>query len=312
MDTPAAQTPIDSPFRSYQVFGLSIASAIRLPDLREIPLRGVADVRLRLGPALFPSTGAVEAEPFIDTHGGACLIRAPAGRILIADGAVVEIDPTPGAGEADMAPYVLGSALAVLCHQRGLLPLHASAVAVGEGAAAFLGASGAGKSTLAAALAKAGFPAVCDDLCAMDFDAGSPVVRPGITRLKLSADSLALVGAAPRDPDPIDASGRFALDLGVGGAGRQGGSRPLKALYSLRTGEDGPPRRLCGVEAVAAIIAGVHRRPTAAALGHSRRIFTQAVALARTCPVFDAPGARVGADPYARIEAIMASVATMV
>src|SRR6185437_15564144 len=64
--------------------------------------------------------------------------------------------------------YLMGSLFAVLCHQRGLLPLHASAVATGEGAIAFLGSSGAGKSSLAAFLARAGYRVLADDICVID------------------------------------------------------------------------------------------------------------------------------------------------
>src|SRR6185436_17962029 len=60
--------------------------------------------------------------------------------------------------------HLVRSVTGAVLQQRGLLPLHASALLLGAGAIALLGPSRAGKSTLAAALARRGHPVLADDV----------------------------------------------------------------------------------------------------------------------------------------------------
>jgi hypothetical protein len=99
----------------------------------------------------------------------------------------------------------LGSALGILLHQRGLLVLHSSALAVAGGAVCFLGAAGSGKSTLAAGLNARGIELVADDLVPVEFDAaGSARTRPGFPQLKLYPASARAVGVDPQRLPRID------------------------------------------------------------------------------------------------------------
>lgn len=113
----------------------------------------------------------------------------------IQGGSLVIVEPAAGASELDIRGYLLGTAFAILCHQRRLLPLHACAVRMGGGTVAFLGDSGAGKSTLAAFLVERGFPLVADDVCLLDPDAApSARVIPVAPWLKLWRTSLDALG----------------------------------------------------------------------------------------------------------------------
>jgi hypothetical protein len=83
----------------------------------------------------------------------------------------------------------------VLCHQRGITPLHASAIDVADGCVAFVGGSGAGKSTLAAALAARGHQVVADDVCFLRLgERGEVQAWPGVVRMRLWQDSMAVLG----------------------------------------------------------------------------------------------------------------------
>jgi hypothetical protein len=84
--------------------------------------------------------------------------------------------------------------LGVLLQQHGYLTLHASAVAIGAQAIAFLGHRGEGKSTIAAALHARGHAIVADDIVAVELDAGKASVYPGFPRLKLWPDALSSLG----------------------------------------------------------------------------------------------------------------------
>jgi hypothetical protein len=302
----------DGPGGLYQAFGLCIHSALALPELPTVDPALAVDARIRYGRTPSRLAGGVEAEPFIETDGAACLIKAPAGRLLVSGGATIDVEPATGASEADLRPYVLGSALALLCLQRGVLPLHASAVMVGATVAAFVGPSGAGKSTLAAGLAQRGFAVVCDDLCALTLEAGRPeagraFVWPGVTRIKLWPDSVGILGADTTRLERVPGLGKYAWTVG-GGVATTGPRLPLGAVYCLRTDlASARLQTLRGPEAVAAVLAGVHRWPTAQALGVSETLFRQVVGLAGAAPVFDAPDPLDPAKSGARLRTIMAS-----
>jgi hypothetical protein len=107
------------------------------------------------------------------------------GAFLIREGRHVTISPAPGCDERWLRHVTLGPGLGVLLHQRGRLVLHASAVAVADGAVAFMGERGIGKSTMAAVMCARGHPLVADDVTAIAVDGGHPVAFPAYPQLKL-------------------------------------------------------------------------------------------------------------------------------
>ena len=101
----------------------------------------------------------------------------------------------------DMATYLLGPVLGLLLRLRGVTCLHASAVAFGETAVAFVGSEGAGKSTTAAALARRGHAILSDDIVALAEHNGSFFVHPAYPYLCLWPESVeSLYGSAEALP----------------------------------------------------------------------------------------------------------------
>lgn len=99
--------------------------------------------------------------------------------------------PASSAAQKDIEIFLYGPVWATLCHQRGLLPLHASAILVDGHITAFAGPSGAGKSTIAASLGSFGYEVVADDILAIRFNRNSiPGAWPYLRRLKLKTDSI--------------------------------------------------------------------------------------------------------------------------
>jgi hypothetical protein len=93
----------------------------------------------------------------------------------------------------DVASYLLGPVLGLVLRLRGVTCLHASAIAFGNFAAAFVGSEGAGKSTTAAALAHRGHPVVSDDIVALVEQDGAFFVLPAYPYLCLWPDSVKLL-----------------------------------------------------------------------------------------------------------------------
>lgn len=184
--------------------------------------------------------------------------------------------------------FLLGSALGILCHQRGLLPLHANAVVARGGAYAFAGVSGAGKSTLAAHFARASYPILCDDVCAVSFDEREmPLAWPGLRRIKLWADAAEAFGHDKAELARV-AEGLDKYQVPLGSA-EAVSAVPLRRLYLLERAErrtDTSIERIQGVEAVRAAMSQTYRDIYLKGLGLEAQNFHQCAALVREIEVY--------------------------
>lgn len=236
-----------------------MGEGIGLP--REIPFTVEADLELgsRIAPFLVASGADVViaegdvpasiADPVItgvahSVNARQLLLEVPGGaRFLVEDGARITYDRR-GASDREVALFLLGSAWGGLCYQRGLLPLHASAIIADGRVHAFTGPSGAGKSTLVAALADRGRNFFTDDVLIVDAARiGSAAdCYVGQKDLKLWDDALELTGAAAMGPvrDAPDFNKYFAAPA-VQSAAASGRLASLTILGTdaARAGVDG-------------------------------------------------------------------------
>lgn len=194
--------PVQSPPRLY-VFHLGpfrFESEIDISELRNSSGPGERTVAIHLGGVPRAIEGAVPCGRYCQVAPAEYLLDIPGtARYYVRNGSQVRLEIAPGAPAADVSTYLLGSVFGVLCHQNGLLPLHASAVECGGAVTAFLGDSGAGKSTLAACLHRQGHRIVADDICLLEPDAASGAMRvvPVAGWLKLWNESLQHLGETP-------------------------------------------------------------------------------------------------------------------
>src|SRR4029077_1295517 len=91
----------------------------------------------------------------------------------ITAGRTIRVSAAAGAKQKDIEIFLLGPAWATLCHQRGMLPLHASAIVTRGGITAFAGHTRAGKSTTAALLNSLGYELLADDILPVSFNQNS-------------------------------------------------------------------------------------------------------------------------------------------
>ena len=271
----------------YHAFGLSIESALALPELHG-GAAGPADVRIAVTRGDAPA-----GEGWIAVDADTVLLRLEDMAFTVSGGNRIDIVAPPGRADNDIRIWLLGTVMATLLHQRGMFSLHANAVALpGGGAAAFSGGSGEGKSTLAGLLDRAGFCVLGDDLCAIGFEGGRPLVHAGIPRLKLWRETLGLFG---RDPGGLE---RVASDLAkyhvpLAGAAEEGSLVPLRLdrvyLLGRREREDEPLiTRLAGATAAGAVLDNAFRWGIGQAVAGegSRAQFDQALTIARGAAVF--------------------------
>lgn len=189
----------------YTAYGLWICSVLALPELVADSYDDAAeepDVFVRFG-KLDDLPAEAETEGYHATGSQeSYLFWEGIGKFLVRGGCEIIIDPAREADHLVYRPFVVGPVLAVLLEQRGMLILHASAVAVSGGVVAFMGPKGYGKSTMAAALHARGHPLVADDVTAVVVDdgvTGRPMVYPSFPQLKLWPEAAASVGEDPEE-----------------------------------------------------------------------------------------------------------------
>jgi hypothetical protein len=187
---------------SYTAYGLNIGSYLPLPELAET--ESSADVAIRPGTVLHPAETTQSEQCIWATATEAIFFWEEVGTILVRDGKEIIVDAVPDANPDILRLFLLGSALGTLLHQRGLLVLHGSAVAINGSAIAFLGESGWGKSTTVAALCAQGHQMVADDVLVIDFTTtGNPIVFPGFPQVKLWSDAVTSLGSDPQTLERI-------------------------------------------------------------------------------------------------------------
>ena len=184
---------------TYAIHGLTIRSEFPLPELES---------SRDFQPQILIRHGRVSREG-IEFDGGPRSYQAQPGLIRIAwdrvgafelrNGQELIVDPESEVEPEVVRLFVLGAAMGLLLHQRGLPVLHASVVAHGPCCVGIVGAKGWGKSTLASALLVRGWSLVTDDLAVIDLKGPDPMVAPGVRVVKLWPQSLAALGGAPED-----------------------------------------------------------------------------------------------------------------
>jgi len=141
----------------------------------------------------------------------------------------------------DAATYLLGPVLGLLLRLRGVTCLHASAVAFGDQAVAFVGSEGAGKSTTAAALARQGHAILSDDVVALAERGGSFYIHPAYPYLCLWPESVESLYGSPDALPQFSANyEKRCLSLGKQELRFAERALPLAAIYILGERRDDP------------------------------------------------------------------------
>lgn len=181
---------------AYSLAGIALASELAIPELIPSKIDVSSAVTVRLGTISAPPDGLEAIGDGCWANSSRYVLSVPGvAQYEVSHGREIVIDPDVNAPAVDVRGYLLGTIFVVLCHQRGLLPLHASAVRSVQGVVAFLGRSGDGKSSLAAQLSRRGFPVVSDDICLVDAPEGfQATVAPAAPWLKLWRNSLDHLG----------------------------------------------------------------------------------------------------------------------
>jgi hypothetical protein len=188
---------------------------------------------------------------------GMCCVHVPSVAVYAVNREATEITVSVAAGASPTTVVVFLSTtvLAVVCHLRGLLPLQATCVRVGDRAIVLAGRTGSGKSTLAAALLEQGCSVVADDVTVIATSDGVVRALPAFPRLRLWRDAMDRLGL------PVEGTVRSHPELERHHiAGGPPATAPLPVHAVCYLGEIPDPRadgvrRLPGIEAIAMLSA---------------------------------------------------------
>ena len=279
----------------YRLGGLRIASDFPLFGLQVCRNEAEAHCEVVIRCAPIPEEVASATAKFLDGHysgtynGREVLLDSPAvGRFLLRAGQEILIDLAPSSNDDEVRAYLLGAVFGALCHQRGITPLHASAIDVADGCVAFVGASGAGKSTLVAALARRGHEIISDDECFLQLGTNGDVQAwPGISRIRLWEDARAALGFdGPGVERAMQGYNKYFVPVRPPRNPIQ--SRRLRRVYQLHRVPNGVTEvtRLRGADAVEVLMQNVYPPGLADRLGYQSHVFMVCTAAARDVPVF--------------------------
>ena len=238
----------------HEAFALTISSEVPLIELPKG--EGVPDVEVKIGPVADVQR-AGEGWRVVATQGEVHGWMPDGGAFSVRNGREIVVDPIPGVDESALRLGIVGPLLGVILMQRGLFVLHASTVAIDEQAVAFFGPSGRGKSTLTAAMMRAGYPLIADDMTVIDTAAPAPLVQPGFPRVKLWPDS---ASALEHDPErlPLIHPARTKRSLQQTDAFRSA-PMPLARCYLLEDGSEESSTEIVPREAVLALISSTYQ-----------------------------------------------------
>lgn len=269
----------------YKLFGLHLRSEWALPELHQTSSNEAHDVMILCGT---PPSALPKAPGLHVAEGGMLLNIEGVARYWVVGGRSISVEAVADARDENVRLFLLGSAMGILLHQRGMLPLHANAVEVGGQAIAFVGPSGAGKSTLAGWFYDHGHRVIADDVCVVRFDEqGQPLATAGIPRLRLWKDALLASGRHP-DAHRLSYAGdasyeKYDVPLRSDG---DAPDLPLAAIYLLGQGKRFNIVRLVGVEAAETLFANTYRGAFVQATGSPRGHWDACLRLLAATPVF--------------------------
>jgi hypothetical protein len=221
---------------AYWAYGLRIHAEIVCPELPVHPQPdGNPDVTIRLLSPVESITESLEQGYFEVRPGVFRLAVTGVAQYLVEEGKRISIEPLAGASWEEVRVFLLGSAMGALLYQRGLLPLHGSAVETNWGAMIFVGAQGVGKSTLAAQFHRRGYRLLSDDVCAVATTAEGLQVLPALTHFRLCADAYERLESPEGARFNVD---KFVVPMGEGYCPHP---VPLRAIHILADQDSDTP-----------------------------------------------------------------------
>lgn len=158
-------------------------------------------------------------------------------RYLVQRGEHIVVQPEAAAADELVRVFLYGAGFSTLLQQRRLMPLHASAVAMGERAIAFCGPTGHGKSTLAAAFSARGHTVLCDDKLVLRATSEGVFACPGPPTLSLFPAAAQATGQSRKNR--VSDREKFGKHCYLAPAANASAKLPLTHVFLMKWAQDG-------------------------------------------------------------------------
>lgn len=270
----------------YKAFGLNLESDFILNGL--LPSDGPTEVRIMEDTVSVNFSGPADENVYWHEGKDSFAFRINGfGAFLMKNGNEITIQKEAQLTDERCALYISGTCMGVLLMQRGLMPMHGSALSLNNKEVIFTGNSGAGKSTLTASLIKQGYSFLADDISALQIEEnGDAWIQPAFPKQKLCGDAATMIFGGLdgleripgiRDKYHVPSSDQFIAE-----------SRKLHALFELSThsGSQVELEEVVGAEKLAVIIRNTYRFQFIEASGIEVEHFQQCSKIATTIRVY--------------------------
>ena len=237
------------------IYGLGVIANLNIPGVPASPLASV-DVCITFDslPTWLPEVSATQIETtYVTEYTDECgnpalrvfrLLDGQYYRFCYADGTEFVINEREVWARwcepltiEDTATYLLGPVMGFVLLLRGLVCLHASAIAIGDEVIALVGPAGSGKSTTAAAFSNRGYSVLAEDVVTLDDRKDQFLVRPAYPCIRLWPPAVkALYGSETHLPRLTPNWDKCYLDLSE--RQLQPKPLPLAAIYLLAPRSD--------------------------------------------------------------------------
>lgn len=192
----------------YKAFGLSIDSEIEFNELIPISIdTTTVDVNIteRKIAASPPKENSDQEFYWCASDNYFFMVIKGLAKFEVTQGNKIEIEKEKNADFNLIRLFILGTCFGIVCHQKGLLPIHGCAIATDFGCKIFAGPMGVGKSTLAAGFVENGYEILADDVSVISLSTSHPPrVFPSYPQIKICPDSAARLNIKTEKLIPID------------------------------------------------------------------------------------------------------------
>ncbi len=173
----------------YEAFGLVISSEIEMECLAKTSKK--PEVFIRIGKTTENIKHVVmENDIFAHSRNEIRFLVKGVAKFQISNGVNIVVEPLKCSEMDTVILFILGSAFGALLIQRGVIPLHGSAIKYRNECVLILGDSGAGKSTLAASLIEDGGKILSDDVIATRIEEKRCLAVASYPQQKLCSNSM--------------------------------------------------------------------------------------------------------------------------